>query len=158
MVQTNAPGAGLVWRIAHNYNSSSEFVPGAIEDDGSGVMWTTDFDGMVGCLDGVTQLCPAGPDFVASTFYPFNAIVNPTAGNINHYLWQVVAQGTSSVAPAWLQTPGAMETTGGVTFQNTGIVANSAGPRTDVFFAGLTSSAGYTIGSGTGSGSFTIKF
>lgn len=58
-VATN--GSGNVYRLAHTYATAAlTYTPGAISQDGKYLLWTTDWDGMLGNTDHVAAKCTAG--------------------------------------------------------------------------------------------------
>ena len=54
-VSTN--GSGEVYRLAHTYANGLEFTPGSISQDGKYLLWTTNWDGMLGNTDGTDTPC-----------------------------------------------------------------------------------------------------
>ncbi len=128
-------GSGIVWRAAHTYSSASEFVPGSIAQDGSLLAWTTSWNGMVGCTDGITNLCINGAPFDPDSYYSLQGIFRPTPaqGNAGGYLFQVTRAGKATTVSSWNQTVGGTTSSGGAIFTNIGFPNGS--DRTDVFLA-----------------------
>lgn len=52
-------GSGKVYRFAHTYATPTEspFVPGSISQDGTLLMWTSDWDGMLGNVSNSSAVC-----------------------------------------------------------------------------------------------------
>ncbi len=134
-------GSGVVWRFAHTYVSminSQAFVPGAGSQDGKYLLWTTDWDQMLGCSNGTSVGCSTSqPDWAASHAYGAGAIVTPLVGNVGvsgfGYSYQVSSactSGTTEPAP-WNQSIGGTSSDGGCSWTNLGT------GRTDVFLAVL---------------------
>jgi hypothetical protein len=131
-VETDNPGAGKVWRLAHTYSSINLYVPGAISQDGTLLMWTSNWNGMVGCTDGTTNLCVNGPDvYLTGAFYGAGSIIRPLSGNAGNYLFQNSADCTATSVGSWNQTIGGTTTDGACTFTN--INVSNGTDRTDVF-------------------------
>ena len=134
-------GSGVVWRFAHTYVSlinAQAFVPGAGSQDGKYLLWTTDWDQMLGCSNGTSVGCSTSQaDWAGSKAYGAGAIVTPLAGNVGAsgfgYSYQASSactSGTTEPAP-WNQSIGGTSSDGGCSWTNLGAA------RTDVFLAVL---------------------
>lgn len=56
-----SPNGGNVYRLLHTYATPALlFTPGSVSQDGKYVLWTTDWDGMLGNADGRAVACTAG--------------------------------------------------------------------------------------------------
>lgn len=134
-------GSGLVWRFAHTYVSqinAQAFVPIATSQDGSLLLWTTDWDQLLGCSDGVSLGCGLiNPDWATGTVYTTTSTITPLVGNTGvnaiGYSYQPTAGCTSggSEPATWNQTVGGTSSDGACTWTNRGLA------RTDVFLAQL---------------------
>jgi hypothetical protein len=74
-VSTN--GSGVVYRFAHTYATAanSPYVPGAISQDGKYLLWTTDWDSMLGSTDGVSESCTPGTNCRTDVFMAILPII-----------------------------------------------------------------------------------
>jgi hypothetical protein len=73
-VSTN--GSGLVYRLAHTYATTAmTFTPGAISQDGKYLLWTTDWDGMLGNTNGTDVACTIGINCRADVFMAILPII-----------------------------------------------------------------------------------
>lgn len=132
-------GSGKVWRFAHTYVSMitpQAFIPIAGSQDGKYLLWTTDWDQMLGCTNGTSVGCSTSQaDWAGSKSYGAGAIVTPVVGNVGAngfgYSYQTSSactSGTTEPAP-WNQTIGGTISDGGCSWTNLGQ------GRTDVFLA-----------------------
>jgi hypothetical protein len=90
---------------------------------------------MVGCTDGITNLCINGAPFDPDSYYSLQGIFRPTPaqGNAGGYLFQVTRAGKATTVSSWNQTVGGTTSSGGAIFTNIGFPNGS--DRTDVFLA-----------------------
>jgi hypothetical protein len=77
-------GSGIVYRFGHTYSSTaSQFFAvsqaiGSVSQDGKYFIWTTDWDGMLGNVNGASAACTIGKDCRADVFIMQLPIVSST--------------------------------------------------------------------------------
>jgi len=75
------PDGSVTWRFAHTYasnqsqNFSAQYAIGNVSQDGKFYLWTTDWDGMLGNIDGVTSTCTIGTNCRADVFMAILPII-----------------------------------------------------------------------------------
>jgi hypothetical protein len=80
-----APDGSASWRFAHTYASnqsqffSAQYAIGNVSQDGSLYLWSTDWDGMLGNINGMTAACVIGMNCRADVFL---AVLPVSAGKL----------------------------------------------------------------------------
>ena len=137
-------GSQRVWQLAHHYVSQinpTAFIPIAPSQDGSLLLFTSDWDQMFGCSDGVTLGCGLNnPDWASGTAYTTTSIITPLLGNTgvsaigySYHPQSNCTSGSTEPSP-WIQTVNAGSSndnggSGGCTWVNAGLA------RTEVLVA-----------------------
>lgn len=133
-------GSGLVWQLLHHYVSqinAQAFIPIAVSQDGTLLLFTSDWNQTLGCSDGVTLGCGLNNSDWATGAYTTTSIITPLVGNAGvsgigysfHPQSNCTASGTEPAS--WNQTIGGTSADSGCTWVNAGLA------RTDVFLAVL---------------------
>jgi hypothetical protein len=132
-------GTGRVWRLLHHYVSLinvQAFIPAGLSPSGSKLLWTTDWDSMLGCTNGTSVGCtPSGPDWTLNNAYAANALINPSVGNTGSGGFGYTFQSGGSCTSGATEPATWNQTISGTTTDNTCTWTNLGTPRNDVFLA-----------------------
>jgi hypothetical protein len=145
LIQTTTPvGSAVTYRAMHSYASLElAYLTGSLSQDGKYLLWSPDFLGQLGCIDGVHVGCSVTlPDWQANHAYTAGAMITPTVGNtgsggsggaLGYYSFNNASNCTSGATEpgTWNQTLGGTQSDGTCTWTDYG------NGRTDVFLAVL---------------------
>jgi hypothetical protein len=145
LIQPTTPvGSALTYRAFHSYSSLElAYLTESVSQDGKYLLWSPDFLGQLGCIDGVHVGCSVTlADWQANHAYSANTIITPTVGNpgsgssggaIGHYSFGITSSCTSGATEpgTWNQALGGSQSDGSCSWTDYG------NGRTDVFLAVL---------------------
>lgn len=145
LIQATTPvGSAITYRAFHSYSSLElAYLTESVSQDGKYLLWSPDFLGTLGCIDGVHVGCSVTlPNWQANHAYAANAIITPTVGNpgsgssggaLGYYSFGITSSCTSGASEpgTWNQTLGGTQSDGSCTWTDYG------NGRTDVFLAVL---------------------